>query len=389
MTKQIPCSDRTHKKIKRQANDEGLTMKDFMDKNFAVLGFLAFLFVGGFGIAHAVEVDLPLEEQYDDMFCSFLKEGNHVTFSCDWRWFFPDYIMQGIQNDTTIPSQITDLPQHNLDLADKIRLLLERGAPPEIIPDDSPIEDDVPYEELTPEEREIEAAIETLAECRTGLGAWAAYQEDEAIQNYADKTRWEFSIRDNLSKSYTIKQILLAIEECDIMKVYADMNLIGAYELNKVLADLAGVDYMGRTAEHPLATKVTDQSDAMVETDEVTPKDIADEVSDAERLRDELIEKRVFEDPNAEFTGINRGGQPAGLKCQVHGQPAPVGAYAPDVCPLSMYDTHILMNWESITYGDILELQCTNFLYIYQHKIGTHEFPVWLNHCVPKVVRNN
>jgi len=389
----VDIPEKQHRKLKKEALKRNIDLKDLVSEKLSGLIIIAILFISGLGLAlgtgaYAEEVNLPLEEPYDDTFCSFVKEGNHVTFSCYWRWYFPDYIMQGIENDTTIPSQLTDLPQHNLDLADKIRLLLERGAPPEIIPDDSFVEDDVPTEPLTKEEREIEAAIETLAECRTGLGAWAAYQEDEAIQNYADKTRWEFSIRDNLSKSYTIKQILLAIEECDIMKVYADMNLIGAYELNKVLADLAGVDYLGRTAEHPLATKVTDQSDAMVETDPVTPKDIEQERTEAEELRDKLIEERVFEDPDADFTGINRGGQPLGLKCQVHGQPAPVGLHPTNTCPLSLYDEHILKNWQSITYDDVLELQCKHFLYIYLHKVGTHEFPVWLNHCVPKVVRN-
>ncbi len=338
------------------------------------------------GIAYAEEVNLPLSEPYDDTFCAFLKEGNHVKFSCHWRWFLPDYILQGIENDTTVPGLISEMPQHNLDLADKIRLLLERGdsSEPEISPDDILLPDPEP---LTKEEREIEAAVKTLAECRTGLGAWAAYQETELIEHYSDQTRWEFAIRDNLSQSPIIGKMLKAIEECRIMKRYADMNLIGAYELNKVLADQAGLDYLGRTAEHPLAKKVTDQSDSMVETDPVTDKDRADELADMEAIRDDLIEKRVFEDPDADFTGINRGGQPAGLKCQTLGQPAPLGIHPTTNCPLSMYDEHILKNWDSITYTDILELQCTNFLYIYQHKIGTHEFPVWLNHCVPKVVR--
>jgi hypothetical protein len=388
MTKQIPCSDKTHRKIKRLANDADKSMKDFMDDKFRILTLVLLVGTLTFGSAYAVEVDLPLKEEFDDSFCSLQKEGNHVKFSCYWRWFFPDYIMKGIENDTTIPSQITDLPQHNLDLADKIRLLLERGAPAEVIPDDSPVIDDAPKEPLTREEREIEAAVKTLAECRTGLGAWAAYQEQELIEHYSDQTRWEFAIRDNLSQSPIIGKMLKAIEECRIMKKYADMNLIGAYELNKVLADLAGLDYLGRGAEHPLAQKVTDQSDAMVATDPVTDKDIADEIEDMERIRDELIEQRVFEDPDADFTGENRGFQPAGARCQVFGQPAPVGVWATEKCPLSLYEAHILKNWDDITYSDILTLQCDNFLYVYQHKIGTDDFPKWLNHCVPKVVRN-
>ncbi len=114
-----------------------------------------------------------------------------------------------------------------------------------------------------------------------------------------------------------------------------------------------------------------------------------------EQIKQDLIDKGFFKDPYADCIATaenpdrctNRGFQPAGLACQVHGQPAPIGEWADPSCPMSMYDAHILKNWESITYSDIRQLQCDNFLYIYQHKIGTHEFPVWLNHCVPKVVR--
>ena len=232
-------------------------------------------------------------------------------------------------------------------------------------------------------EQEKEALIGELAECRTGLGAFGAYQEQEAIESYANKTRWEFSIRDNLSQNITIKKILLAIEECRIMKTYADQNLIGAYELNKYLADLAGLDYHGRPEIRQPDIDLTDSP----LTDPLTDRDKAEELDEMERIRDKLIEERVYEDPDAEFTGENRGFQPPGIKCQVQGQPHPLYSFSQEVCPLSAYDAHILANFNTITYKDILQLQCDNFLYIYQHKIGTDEFPVWLNHCVPKVVR--
>jgi len=354
-----------------------------------LLALAILLAVTSMGLAYAEEQPLPLEDAYDLKYCVFAKvEPNIVRFTCNWDWLIPFEVLSQI-NQTTPPTNLNDLPIHNVALADMIKLYLEKAKQAEIaereriaaLPDPEP-------EPLTKEEREIEAAITKLAKCRTGIGPYAGTQEHEEIEGYTDQTRWEFSIRDNLSQSPIIGQMLKAIEECRIMQTYIDMNLIGDYEKNKYLADVAGVDYMGRTAEHPLAKPVTDQSDAMVETDPVTDKDIADERTEAEELRDRLIEERVFEDPDADFTGINRGFQPAGLNCSVFGQPAPVGSYPPEVCPLSMYDTHILKNWQSITYGDIKQLQCDNFLYIYQHKIGTHEFPVWLNHCVPKVVRN-
>ena len=366
----------------------------------SIIALVALIAITSFvGLAYAEEQQLPMQEPYQNKMCIFtLVDDKTARFICTWDWLLPSEVLSQV-NQTTPPTAPNDIPIYNLELADQIKLLLEK-AKHDAIEEQERIANLPPPEPepTTPEEREIKAAVDTLAECRTGLGAWAAYQETELIQNYADKTRWEFSIRDNLSQSYTIKQILLAIEECDIMKVYADMNLIGAYELNKILADQAGLDYLGRPSEHPLNPSVTDQDqNAMVATDPVTPKDIADEITEMEELRDRLIVERVFEDPDADCIATaeypdrctNRGGQPAGLNCSVFGQPAPVGTYPPEVCPLSMYDTHILKNWESITYGDIKQLQCDNFLYIYQHKIGTHEFPVWLNHCVPKVVRNN
>jgi len=273
------------------------------------------LVFGGIGIIYAEEQPLPLEDAYDLKYCVFAKvEPNLVRFTCNWDWLIPFEVLAQI-NQTTPPTNLNDLPIHNLALADMIKLYVEKAKKAEIeeqkriaaLPDPEP-------EPTTKEEREIEAAVKKLAECRTGLGAWAAYQEQAPIEHYTDQTRWEFAIRDNLSQSPVIGKMLKAIEECRIMQRYADDHLIGAYELNKILADQAGLDYLGRTAEHPLNPSVTDQSDAMVETDPVTPKDRADELADMEAIRDDLIEKRVFEDPDADFTGVNRGFQPAGLE---------------------------------------------------------------------------
>jgi len=342
------------------------------------------LLIGGMGIAYAEEVNLPIDDVYDDKFCVFLGVTDYVQFTCNWKWFLPDYVMTEI-NVTEVPARISDVPEHNLQLADLIRLILERGEPIVETPSDtSIIEDDVTDEPLTKEEREIESAILTLAECRTGLGAWAAYQEQAPIEHYTDQSRWEFSIRDNLSQSPIIGKMLKAIEECRIMQRYADDHLIGAYELNKVLADLAGVDYLGRPSNPEVRS--TDQSDASVLTDPVTEKDKADELKEMEELRDRLIEERVFEDPYAEFTGINRGGQPAGLKCQTAGQPHDIYGSPAQVCPLDSYNAHIARN-PDVTPEDIQQLLCTHYLTMYIHKVGTDEFPAWLNHCVPKVVR--
>ena len=353
--------------------------------NYAVF-FAALFVVGTFGFAYAEEVSLPLEQEYDDKWCVFLADGDHVKFTCNWKWFLPPYVMAEA-NQTEVPKTFSSMPDHNEKLAEFIKELL--ANPPAEEPPE-PTADDIMRariaEKRAENEAEREKLIGELAECRTGLGAFAAYQEQEAIEDYANKTRWEFGIRDNLSQNIQIGKILKAIEECDIMKTYAKLNLIGDYELNKYLADIADTDYLGRGSDHPLEPKVTDQSDASTLTDPVTEKDRADELDEMERIMEDLIERRVYEDPEAEYTGENRGSQPAGLKCQTGGQPHPLYGSAETVCPLDAYNAHVTANYDSLRYQDLLQLQCDNFLYIYQHKIGTDEFPVWLEHCVPKVV---
>lgn len=383
MTKTISVSNKTHKKIKRDATDEEMTIRDFVENKLGVIVIATILSLGSLGLIYAEEIDLPVDQPFDDQYCTFLATSDHVIFTCSWKWFLPEYIMAEIDLGD-IPAKLSDIPQHNLELADKIKLLIEQGEPAQEAPiieerDEEVVEDDEPK---TFEERQIADSIAKLDECLRGVGAWQAYQSQTEIKYFLDESRYSFADRDNLSQNIPILRILKAIEECDIMRTYERMHLIGAYELNKVLADIADTDYLGRGSAHPLEKLVTDQSDAMVETDPVTDKDIADEIEDMEKIFDE-----TYRDPNEDFTGINRGGQPLGLKCQIHGQPAPIGIHPTEKCPLSNYDAHILKNWDSITYKDILALQCDNFLYIYQHKIGTHEFPVWLNHCVPKVVR--
>ena len=347
------------------------------------------LALGSLGLVYAEEQDLPVDQPYDDKYCTFLATGNHVIFTCSWKWFLPAYIMDEL-DPLDIPLKLSDIPQHNFELSDKIRLLLEHGEPVSPSEDIPTIIEEEPKEPLTFEERQIEASVKKLDECLRGLGAWQAYQSQTDIEYYVDESRYSFPIRDNLSQSIHIKRILLAIEECDIMRTYERMNLIGAYELNKVLADISGLDYLGRPSEHLLATDVTDQSDSMIFTDPVTERDKEQAIEDAQRYLDEEAPwidptqgcMPTEDDPDR---CVNRGGQPLGKACQTEGQPAQVGQYARQVCPLDDYNELILSNADTITYEYILGLQCEYYFGMYAHKVNTDDFPTWLNHCIPEV----
>jgi len=387
----VDIPEKQHRKLKKEALKRNIDLKDLIAEKLSSIVIVSILLVSGLGIAFAADDNVPFDfwNAHVCTFMGFPLENGTTIYKYECIWTGWEHMVKS-EWQIKQPSDISIIP---LPDAPEAFLIWAPEDRQEIVVEE-PVKDQMDLdfeaffepEPLTREEREIESAILKLAKCRTGIGAYAAYQEQEEIEGYTDQTRWEFQIRDNLSQSPIIGKMLKAIEECRIMQTYLDMNLIGAFELNRYLADVAGVDYLGRPSNPEV--RATDQSDASVLTDPVTEKDKADELKEMEELRDRLIEERVFEDPDAEFTGINRGFQPEGIRCQVFGQPAPVGIWADEVCPLSLYEQHILKNWDNITYSDILTLQCDNFLYIYQHKIGTDEFPKWLNHCVPKVVRN-
>ena len=98
-------------------------MKLLMTKTLLIAIFI----IGSFGLAYAEEQQLPLEKIYDDKFCTFTAFTDYVQFTCNWKWLLPETVTSEI-NQTDIPELTSDLPQHNLDLADQIKLILEKAA---------------------------------------------------------------------------------------------------------------------------------------------------------------------------------------------------------------------------------------------------------------------
>jgi len=342
--------------------------------SFAILMFLP-------GIVYAEEVPLPLADPYDDTWCTFLAFDERVRFTCNWDWLLPDYVIAEI-NQTDIPARISDMPQHNLDLADKIRLLLEQGVQPDD-PIDVTIPERPPEVPLTIEQKQIQTALDKLDECRTGSGAWAAFMEQGAIEFYVNQSRWLLGTGQTGYEQHQLLKIAMAIEECRIMDKGARAGTVSIAHLHAYMADVLGVDYLGRPTNPPFGE--TDFTDRMVHTDPVTAKDKVKAIEEAEKY---LREEAPWMDPTLGCIPteddpdrcLNRGSQPAGLKCQTVGQPAPIGVYATKVCPLDSYNQSILDNPPQ-TYEDTLQSLCDYYLDTYQHKRGSDEFPKWLDHC--------
>ena len=259
----------------------------------------------------------------------------------------------------------------------KLGEVLRIGEPEETIPeveepvDEHPIQE--PDEPKTWQERQIIRQIETLDECWTGLGAWKAYQETERIQYYLDESRQSFAIRDNLSQEIHLKRIIMAILECDAMKEYERKGLIGAYEFNKVKADEAALDYLGRLPGHPLDPLVTDQSDTMVETDPITEKDRADELEDME-----AIFASKYKDPYSDCEPTEDSPD----KCTNRGISKPVLTSEFDYNRYLNFKAKQVLTPEDYANTIAIAYETMCDLYFPKYNGTASELPVWLEHCL-------
>lgn len=374
MTKQIPCSNKTHKKIKKLAADRGQTMKKFMDAKFAIIVLL----VIGFSSVYATEVtvDVPFDFWNTD-FCTFigfpLENGTTLyEYECVWTGWVHQISPEW---QIILPEDVIELP---LPLAPEAFVVIPPTDRPEI--EEPKDQMDLDFEEffeepepLTFEQKQIVAALEKLDECRTGLGAWAAFQEQAAIEHYVNASRYSFGTGETGSEQHQILRILKAIEECRIMDKGARAGTVSIAHLHAYMADQLGLDYLGREQTQ---FGETDFSDQMVHTDPLTDEDFEDEIEAAETY----LDNAPFQNPYKELTGVNRGGFTEGKKCDTKGQPAEIGKLAEEVCPLDRYNQFIIDNPPK-TYEDALQALCEHYLDDYAHKYGTDDFPAWLNHC--------
>ena len=237
-----------------------------------------------------------------------------------------------------------------------------------------------PEEPLSFDEIQIKAAIEKLDECRTGLGAWAAFQQQGAIEFYVNQSRFTLGTGETSYEVHQLMKIKKAIEACRIMEKGARAGTVSIAHLHAYMADIAGLDYLGRS-DVPARYNATDSPF----TDPITEDDIKNEIKAAQ----EYLRNAPFMNPNLGCLPteadpdrcVNRGGPTEGLKCQTVGQPAPIGVLAEKVCPLDSYNQSIRDNPPQ-TYEDTRQLLCDYYLDTYKHKYGTDDFPAWLNHCL-------
>ena len=153
------CKKCDHKQNLKHTNRVRWACSDcgFRNKMRVILASILILAVSSMSYAYAEEQDLPVDLPYDDKYCTFYALSNYVNFTCTWKWFLPDYVMDELV-PLDIPLKTSDIPQHKIELSDKIRLLLESPPVEPVLP---PTEREVP-DYVTEKREEMEREKEAI-----------------------------------------------------------------------------------------------------------------------------------------------------------------------------------------------------------------------------------
>lgn len=275
-------------------------MKTFL---IAVVSLFTLAIGASFAYGYEETVELPSSDYLGYQCYAVVWNPYDWEYHCVWGY---GDILQSVEyprNGTIIvPDNRLDDPMGNL--IDKVneeisKLKVKDGMT--VVPDKA-----VPKTTTEPKtERDI--AVDELDQCLRGFErfpSWGAFQESSEILNYQNKTREQFSIRDNLSKEIPTLKILKAIEECNAIQVYVERGNIGAYEANRAIADKLGLDYLGRSE---IASRGNEASLGYINEKTATQEEKQHE---ADRARDWACapeQKHLKLCVSNPFTGTNRG----------------------------------------------------------------------------------
>ena len=98
MTKTLPCDDKLHKKVKRDANEAGLTIKAYIAKKLGIIILLGVVISFG-GLAYAQSsttvVSIPFPTPWEQS-CIYTVMEREIKYSCLWEKALPDEVVAQI-----------------------------------------------------------------------------------------------------------------------------------------------------------------------------------------------------------------------------------------------------------------------------------------------------
>ncbi|HKZ42773.1 MAG TPA: hypothetical protein VJ044_17550, partial [Candidatus Hodarchaeales archaeon] len=362
-------------------------------KLLLLLALLPLLVIPAYAEQQAV-ISLPFDRPYIDHNCQTFfatiatsTTGKaRVVMNCYYVWEFDGTIKPEI--DEIIPDGPGIIPNDEIPPG-LIDLINDNPPPPINDKDGNGIADELEVEVSTTPEIPPDVVVK-LAECLRGYDRsheWGAFVDTEVIPYWMDRTREQFTERDNLNRQFEgtnihISAILKGIEECRAIQRYVDMGMIGPEEALKAVHDRLDIGKGG-------------VPERTIRGDEGPPKHESDSTRNIDALK--IAEERAIEfaclpqnearklcQPYHTFTGVNRGiSQPIVSRDTIVNSPnSPmVGKTAIDV--MSEYkrakDASILTPESVSKYvAEINQITCDNYFKDYKHQIGTDSFPSWL-----------
>lgn len=337
-----------------------------------------------FGTAYAYEetVDIPRADYWDIRTYIQILDG-----SSDWKFtvdFFYNETGVLVLNGTNTNYQLN--PEDDKAIArilEQIDLLLVETILLNETDSSSMATEPEPLPQ-TPEQAERARILIELDNCYYGLeseysAAFGAIQPSGAIPNYGNVTRESFPERDNLNRDQPLLKLLMAVQECDIMKKAIKEGVIGIREANMAMEDLIiQEDYYGRsTAQENFGLDETRHTEGF----DISEEDIQDSAEQWLDWKCQEAQKALKLCPE-EFHGTNRGGYTDGLECQTLGQPSSKGGDAPLTrCPMQEMAAYLAddISTEEL-WAEIYKAQCDAYEIQYAH-LAYDKKPIWIQHC--------
>lgn len=338
----------------------------------AIVGLFAF----SMAYVYAYEVDLPRPDFLSEKCYAVMWDGStDWEFTCTWGYgesFNITYPRDGtiIPLDSTSKTPIEDINKEiELFLEEQIRLSEEDDV--DVVVEDEPPR---PLETIDPE---VRRALDKLGECQFGEGKWAAI-----VSNYTREVPDELPIfTSGLDKRNILGALARNFEECRGMTEYPWLS--AEYE-NKYLADILGLDYLGRTTDsRGNQPSLMFEMTSGVSTEEKTAE--ADKWKKWMCAEENLHLKLC----GHEFRGINQGGfnldaqgNIVGAKCQLQGQPATEGGTASqERCPLRSLESYGRTELtQQELFSAINEAICDEYAKSYEY-LAIDKRPNWLIDC--------
>lgn len=341
-------------------------------------------------------VKLPFDRPYVDTHCQTFfaitsdETKSRVVVNCYWVWEFGSDIIDDVKK--LIPGSLT-VP--NSDLPPAVIDLINKNPPPK--PDENPTQPadtGAGIDDRIDTYKEQVNAVAKLAECFRGYDAsheWGAFVDTQIIPYWMNSTREQYAERDGLSARQLdvtpelripLLGVLKAIEECNAIKRYVFLGMIGSEEAVKAVHDHLNIGKNNSPVPLPRGSEGK------------TPLNTPDALN--QKLLDEAQRAREFSCSPANearklcagtfgFYGINRGiSQPIISKDAFVNAPLSPndGKTAVDVYSaykMAKAERDLSLTDTAKYLSEINQITCDKYFIHYKHQLGTNHFPEWLN----------